>query len=644
MKFTFKRYWIFIIVLSLSLLKGRDIVTVTSPDKDIKVEFNNDSGVPKYEVNFKNKTIVAPSNLGLIRKDGDFTQGMGVDSIYDITKVTQEYVLKHGHQKNIEYFARRKKIGLKNSYGKKMDIIFQVSNDGVALRYSFPDTTKNIKEIKEEKTEFRFDSATKNWIQPLAKPGTGWNKTQPSYEEDYVNGENLAEIDSEFGWVFPALFKSKKIWIILSESASYGDYCGSRLSQTSDKKSFEISLATREEVIPGKRAKPASHLPWKTPWRIIGIGNKLGTIVESNLATDLAQPNVLGDTSFVEPGQASWSWVMYKDDSTVYDVQKRFIDFASEMNWEYCLIDCYWDQQIGFDKIKKLSSYAQNKDVELFLWYNSAGQWNTTPLTPRNKLLTHEKRLREFNKLQQAGIRGIKVDFFGGDGQSMINYYLNILKDAAKHDLMVNFHGCTIPRGWHRTFPNLVTMESVKGFEYVTFNQEVADRQPVKCTILPFTRNVFSPMDFTPMAFEDPTGINRKTTDAFELALSVLFYSGVQHFAATPQGMKSVPQYVKNILQRLPDFWQETEFVAGYPGQYVALARKYQNRWYIAGINGQNKSGKIKLDFSFINNYNKVNVIRSAGKTDSLEIKENQGLPNTMVLAPQDGFLIEVVK
>jgi hypothetical protein len=321
--------------------------------------------------------------------------------------------------------------------------------------------------------------------------------------------------------------------------------------------------------------------------------------VESTLGTDLAEPSKLKDVSFVKPGRASWSWIMLKDDSMVYDVQKRFIDFAADMKWEYCLIDAYWDTQIGYDRIAELADYAAVKNVGLLLWYNSVGNWNTTPQTPKNKLLTHHDRVKEFSRLKKMGIKGVKVDFFGGDGQSMMAYYQDIFEDAAKFNLSVNCHGATLPRGWQRTYPNLLTAEAIKGFEYVTFEQGNADLEPNHCCTAVFTRNVFDSMDFTPVCFTEVPNIRRVTTNGFELALAVIFTSGIQHYAQTPEGMAAVPAYVKDLMKEIPSHWDESCFIDGYPGKLVVIARRFKDKWYVAGINGENVEKSINLDLSF---------------------------------------------
>jgi hypothetical protein len=259
-------------------------------------------------------------------------------------------------------------------------------------------------------------------------------------------------------------------------------------------------------------------------------------------------------------------------------------------------------------------------------------------------MLTAESRRSEFQKLNDMGISGIKVDFFGGDGQSMMKYYIDILKDAANYNLAVNFHGCTFPRSWYRTYPNLVSMEAIKGEEYVTFGQYFADNQPSHCTVIPFTRNLFDPMDFTPVNFSGIPNIIRKTTSGFEIALSVLFISGIQHIAETPDGMAAQKDFVIDYMRSLPETWDDVKFIDGYPGKYVVLARKKDNIWYIAGINGENSECKLTLTAPFINHISKGTIIIDSNDKNEL-IKSDIDLSKQIdiTMSPYGGFVIKTI-
>lgn len=617
-----------------------------SPDNKISLNFwLNSNGEPYYSISHSENLVIKESRLGLISSDGDFSKGLSLDSVSDEVLVKDKYFLLHGKRQICEYLANKRIFYLKNKDNTSFAIIFQVSNDGVAFRYYFPQESDKKVKIYKEVTSFHFDLSTKAFLQPCPDARTGWCYTQPSYEE-YYQLEIPVGTPSPFqaGWVMPALFNYGNYWINITETAVDTNYCGSRLSQFSPDGEYRIQFPQPQETKGGEPYLPESTLPWYTPWRIIAIADNLATLVESTIGTDLANPAQYDVSEWLKPGIASWSWVILKDNATVFDIQKRFIDFASQMKWQYCLIDALWDTQIGYEKIKELAEYAKTKNVKILLWYNSAGDWNTTTLTPRDKLLTKESRYAEFSKLKEMGIAGIKVDFFGGDGQSMMKYYIDILKDAAKFNLAVNFHGSTYPRGWHRTYPNLVSMESIRGMEYVTFSQYFADNQPWHCTVIPFTRNLFDPMDFTPVNFSGIPNIKRRTTGGFELALSVLFTSGIQHIAETPEGMEQQIDFIKEYMRTIPVSWDDTKFIDGYPGKFVILARKKGNIWYIAGINGENTEKTVELNLSFISKKTKGYIITDSQDNKSFvkqDISFNK--PIKIKMLPYGGFVIKTL-
>lgn len=579
---------------------------ITSPDKKVSAEvWLSDDKHSFYTVSINNQPLLTISKLGIICEDEDFSSNLTLLSVSSPESVTDKYETFNAKRRINAYKAIRRVFHLQNAAGKKMDIIFQVSNDGVAFRYFFPGKSSDVKKIKEEITSFHFPAGTKAWMQPMQEAKSGFEHSNPAYEEYYQK-----EIDAgtpspgAAGWVYPALYKTPAAWAAITEGSLDGSYCATRLKQNSPDGEYSIGFPEAAEIFPGGELGPQSVLPWYSPWRIIAAGS-LKTIVESTLGTDLAKPAITQDLSYIKTGIASWSWILLKDDSTVFDVQKRFVDYAADMHWQYCLVDAGWDKKIGYDKMKALADYAKTKNIGILLWYNSAGSWNTVKFTPRDKLITHEERIKEFARLKDMGIKGVKIDFFGGDGQSMIQYYLDIFKDAAEYKLMVNCHGATLPRGWQRTYPNLVSMEAIKGMEFITFDQANTDEEPFHATTIPFTRNLFDPMDFTPMClYKIPKKI-RRTSSAFELALPIIFLSGIQHIAETPSGMLHVPGYVKEFLQNIPTYWEDTKFLDGYPGKFFVVARKRNNQWFIAGINGEKTSRDVELDLSFIPGDNK---------------------------------------
>ena len=458
-------------------------------EKTIALTFNLDKNQrPFYTISHKNSIVLDTSYLGIDRSDSNFYSNLSVLNVSEAKTIKDQYTLFHGKQKEITYEAKQYTVSLKNEDDKQLNIVFNVSEDGVAFRYEFPKTSDNSYQIKDEKTTFNLNKNTKSFLQPMSKAKTGWEHTNPSYEEHYDMEIPVNKPSSiKEGWVFPALFNTNQTWIAITETGLNSNYCGSRLQYNNTDEALKITFPQKEEVFTDGALLPESKTPWLTPWRVIAIGD-LKTITESTLGTDLADKAINMDTSFIKSGLASWSWALLKDDSVNYDTTKQFIDYASTMQWSYCLIDVNWDTTIGAEKMKALEDYARTKDVKLIVWYNSSGDWNTTPYHPKSKLLTHEDRVREFKRMNKLGISGVKIDFFGGDGQSMIAYYHDILKDAADYKLLVNFHGATLPRGWHRTYPHLMTVEAIKGQEFITFFQDIADLQPSHCATLPFTR------------------------------------------------------------------------------------------------------------------------------------------------------------
>lgn len=633
------------LIMSIMLVEAK-AVEIKSPDGKLRVTIElSEKGTLTYTVTANNQQVLQPSQLGIVSSHGDLSHSLVVVKVGKITRVQENYTLLTGKRKDCIYRANELTFEVRNPQNQILQIIFRVSNDGVAYRYCLLGESVDTVRIEKEWSSFHFPLGSRAWLHPHADARTGWNATQPSYEENYYLDIPVGTPSPlQAGWSFPALFFTGRHWVLITETNVRENYCGSRLSaQSSDGEYFITFPQPLETTADGAPVYPTGRLPLYSPWRVIIVGSSPGSIVESTLVTDLADPAVTHHLSFVKPGQASWSWVLLKDDSTVFPVQKAFVDYAARMRWRYCLVDAFWDKQIGYDKIQELIDYGRQKNVGILLWYNSAGGWNTTPLTPRDLMYNRETRRREFEKISKMGVAGVKIDFFGGDGQSMMAYYQEILKDALEYKLLVNFHGATIPRGWNRTYPNLMTMEAVKGFEFVTFEQPNADQQPVHCTVLPFTRNAIGPMDFTPVAFSEVPNIRRITSNAFELALSILFQSGIQHFAEIPQGMAAQPAYVQQFMSSVPEVWEDIKFIDGYPGKYIVLARKGNGKWYIAGINAQDKVQPITIDLKTIDLKAKSATIITDGETPrSFKQFETNKPVISLKIKPNGGFVATV--
>ena len=637
---------LFVVTMDASAATAASSTRIASPDERIVAEIRiNEDGSPLYTVIRGGELVLRESKLGLIRDDADFSRGLQLLTVSPVETVSDEYELLTSKRRHNSYRANRRTLSLETSAGQKLDIIFQVSDDGVAFRYRFPETSSRVYRLTKEVSSFNFLPETRTWLQPIAAAKTGFAETNPSYEETYER-EGVVGTPSPTGagWVYPALFRSGDTWLLISESALGRNYAGTRLRNEWRSTEYRVGFPDKLEHFQGGPVDPESRLPWITPWRLIVIG-ELKTIVESTLGTDLAEkPTIEAKVPAPGPGKASWSWPLLGDSNTNYETQKRFIDYASDMGWQYTLIDALWDTQIGDEKMKELVDYARGKGVSILAWYNSAGDWNTAPQTPRGLLLTSEDRKREFQRMKSLGIVGLKVDFWPGDGQSAIDYYHDMLEESARAGLLMNFHGSTLPRGWQRTYPHLMTMEAVKGLEFVTFDQKNAEDEPAHAAMLPFTRNVFDPMDFTPVVLDRINNIERRTSSAFELALSVLFTSGIQHYAEIPEGMAKAPPYVRDFLKAVPSIWDEVKFIDGFPGKYVVVARRSANTWYVAGINAEKEPRKVRLDLRLLSARGGTLISDGASGANLSFSRRNVDAESenvlTLTIAPRGGFVL----
>ncbi len=601
-----KRLYLLCLVLFLSLGSALAATKKTdglykSPDKKVSLQLMNLKGQFYFKVMYEGKVVVEKSPLGLETSLGAFSQELKqVKKIKNSVKFVS-YTQLIGKKSSISVSYREVRLSLKNDQSTPLDVIFRVSNDGVAYRYKLYGSGPCT--VNRELGGFRFPYGSTGFMTPLSVAHSGWARTNPSYEEHYKLDIPVGTPSTlGVGWTYPALFKIPGAgWVMVSETGTTGTYCGTHLAHLSTDSLYHIEFPNPAEGLPAQHAKAMMSLPFETPWRMMIVGKDPSMVAQSTMATDLVKPMYKAKSSY-KPGKATWSWVVLKDDSVTYDVTRRFIDMADTLKFNLCLIDAPWDVQIGRENVAKLAAYANTKGVGLLLWYNSNGKWNDAPQTPKNYMDNQETRRAEMKWMQSIGIKGIKVDFFGGDKQFYMQYYEDILKDANDFGLTVNFHGTTLPRGWERIYPNFVTDESVKGMEFVTFGQADADKQPQHCATLPFLRNVVGPMDFTPVILNERLGSNRKsgpirrTTMGFELALPVVLFSGVQHFGLVPENINQMPVEVFQYLKDVPTVWDETRFLAGYPGKECVVARRSGATWYVAGINGENYEKTLTFD------------------------------------------------
>ena len=595
--------------LTSSVLAWAGDVNVFSPDGKVEVKVSDAGGRMYYSVALDGQEMLQPSALGLKTSIGDFTRNLSIFNSSQ-SSVTSSYQMRGTKAASADYSANRLSIDVKNKDGQKMSIVFQVSNNDVAFRYEMPRQKWQKKDMKRvrimsEASSFNLPAGTTTFISPQIGPERGWEQTKPSYEEVYC-ADGAMDTPSKYnhGYIFPALFHLPKGWVLISETGVSSAYCGSHLSDWQAGIGYTIAYPDNGENNGYGTDFAAIPLPGKTPWRTITLGTSLKPIVETTISYDLVEPLYEPSTDYM-PGRYTWSWLIWQDNSINYEDQVKFIDLASAMGFEYCLVDNWWDTQIGRDRIAELSKYAQSKGVHLMLWYNSNGYWNDAPQGPRDCMNTSIAREREMKWMQSIGIKGIKVDFFGGDKQQTMQLYEDILSDANRYGLQVIFHGCTMPRGWEKMYPNYVASEAVLASENVFFDEGAAIREPFDLTLHPFCRNATGAMDWGGVIMnkylskDNKSRHSRKTTDIFEMASGIVMQTSVQCVAMQPNNLSELPQFESDFLRGLPTTWQETRFIEGYPGKYVVLARKSTDgKWYIAGLNAQKEPVTLTLDLS----------------------------------------------
>ncbi|HEV7993729.1 MAG TPA: glycoside hydrolase family 97 catalytic domain-containing protein [Gemmatimonadaceae bacterium] len=584
--------------------------------------------------------VLAPSPLGLVRASGDFTHGLTLVSAGRATDVADAYRMVTGKQRDIRRQGRQRVFTFRTEAGATLTLTARAYRDGVAFRYGFPRGELTLDSLVGEATGFHVPMGGRAWMQPYARVST-W---APAYENDYQNGIPVGtRAPDEVGWALPMLFSANDSWILVTEAGLDRTSYGVHVEQRADDGLYRVRLPEEAETYGLAPRAAAIGFPWVSPWRVIIVGPTLGTIVESTLVTDLAPPAVFTDVSWIKPGRVSWSW--WSDMGSPRDYQKLFpfVDLSQRMHWEYSLLDLGWPEMTNGGDVSDLLDYARARGVGLIAWYNSGGTHNQVPdAGPKDLLSTPEARMAELRRIRALGFKGIKVDFMQSDKQYVIGLYEDILRDAAANRLFVDFHGSTIPRGWQRTYPNLLSMEAVKGSEQYgdpAFQRNAATFN----TIYPFTRNVIGSMDYTPVILGDaPNRLRNLTTNAHELALSVVFESGLQHFVSTPAMIDSQPDYVQRFLQAVPTAWDETRFIDGYPGRMAVLARRRGTDWYLGAINGDTAVATAQVPLTFLGPAGYDVGLIADGEDDRSYQYGTRRMTNrdtiTVELAPRGGF------
>ncbi len=571
---------------------------VASPNGKLVVTISDEGGKPAYTVSYDGHIVLTPSALGLKTNIGDLTQQLTLKSC-DSKTISDHYTVRNIKQQTVDYEAVEAVCHFTQGNKPVMDITFRVSNRDVAYRYRvLPKGETRVCVVESEASAFVMPENTTTFLCPQSSPMHGFARTSPSYETSYDLDQPVGRNGWGEGYTFPCLFKvpaAQPVWVLISETGTDGDYVGCRLLNEGAG-NYRIGFPQQGEMNGVGSITPAISLPGETPWRTITVG-PLANIVETTVPFDLVQPKYKASQEYIY-GKGSWSWIIGMDSSCNFDEQKRYIDFSAAMGYQSVLIDAFWDRQIGYDRIAELARYGKAKGVGLFLWYNSNGSWNDAPQTPIGKMNNARIRRAEMKWMHDNGIRGIKVDFFGGDKQPMMQLYEDILADANDFGLLVIFHGCTLPRGWERMYPNYAASEAVLASENLHFGQGSCDAEARNACIHPFIRNTVGSMDFGGSTLnkfynaDNQHGTHRVTSDVYALATAVLFQSAVQHFALAPNNLTDAPAWAIDFMRMVPTTWDEVRFIDGYPGKYILLARRSGSKWYVVGVNAEQQPVK----------------------------------------------------
>ena len=590
--------------------------TVTSPDGKLAVNVECKEGKAFYTVNYDGKQMLGASALGLVANYGDFSQNLKMGALKS-EKKHLAYKMTRIKKEKIEKDASEATIGFLNSKKDSMTLHLHVSNNDIAYKYEMSrpkkDNPKSVI-IYNEVSGFNFPEQTTTFLCPQITPMTGWERTKPSYEEEYTPDAPM-NVKSQFGvgYTFPCLFKvGNDGWVLVSETGVSSAYPGCRLSDYEPGKGYTIAFPQKGENNGIGSEYAGIPLPGETPWRTITVGSSLAPIVETTIPYDVVEPLYEASQTY-KPSRYTWSWLIWQDNSINYDDQVKMVDVAAAQGYEAVLVDNWWDKQIGRKRIEELSKYAKSKKVSLMLWYNSNGFENDAPQTPRQIMNNSIARKKEMAWMKKIGVVGIKVDFFGGDKQETMKLYEDILSDANDYGLEVIFHGCTMPRGWERMYPNYVSSEAALASENVYFTDYHAKKEAFEMTMHPFSRNAVASFDWGGVMMnkyfskDNKSRHQRYTSDVFEMATAITNQSSVNCICLYPNNLQDVPQWELDWLKNVPTAWEDTKFIAGYPTKYAVVARKSSvengsgaaltaGRWFVGGLNATDKPLALTLD------------------------------------------------
>lgn len=618
-----------LLALTMAMPAAASAETKTSPNGKVAWEaVMTDGRVSGFNMAYAKdgkamQQVMTVSDYGVQTKDGG-GRDLQLVAVSKPKKVTDSYIMLSGKRSHCSNEANEVTYLFKDNLGRKQKVVVRLYNDGIAFRYELDSLQHTL--VNDERTTYRIGEGTKRWMQK-------WNE---SYE-DFFPLSTTGEGENRH-WGYPALLQTDdNVWALITEAGIERFHSASSL--------YNDRAATDYRVVPDENTQNTTG-GWHSPWRVVIIGDK-EDVVQSTLVTDVSEPSRIADTSWMHPGSVSWIYWAYNHGSNDYQIVRKYVDMAAKLHLPYVLIDAEWDEMHNGGNIYDALKYAKEKGVKPILWYNSSTAWlkKWGAPGPHERLNAPENREKEFAWLEKNGVAGVKIDFFAGDKQATMEYCIDILESAARHHLLVNFHGATVPRGWQRTYPNLMSTEGVYGEEWYNNLPVLTDKAAAHNATLPFTRNVIGSMDYTPCAFSDSQHPHI-TTNAHELALSVLFESALLHWADKPESYLAQPEAVQSFIGSLPTTWDETRLVAGYPAESVVMARRKGNTWYVAGINGKDEEQTLAMNLSFISNgKHTVQLFEDSGnkaKPWKISVKKISSMPGKITLKARGGFVMVI--
>lgn len=601
---------------------------VFSPNGKVEWREKADGYAVVYHDGNSECEVLDITDVGMLMKDGG-GKDLKLKTKTPVKAVKDTYTMIGGKRRECSNEANETTYLYIDNIGRQQSLTVRAYNDGVAFHYAL-DGLQHTRPT-EELTTYRIPEGTKRWMQKWTEP----------YEEFFplaTTGEN-----ENRRWGYPALIQpSDNVFALITEAGIERWNSGSSLYNDRNKELYWVVMDVNQQNATGR---------WTSPWRVIIVG-KLEDVVASTLVTDVSEPCRISDTSWIKPGSVSWIYWAYNHGSNDYQIIRQYVDMAVDMHWPYVLIDAEWDEMKNGGSIEDAIRYALDRGIKPLLWYNSSTAWLKAwgAPGPHERLNAPELREREFAWLERMGVAGVKIDFFAGDKQETMEYCIDLLECAARHHLLVNFHGATIPRGWQRTYPNLMSVEAVYGAEWYNNNATLTPKAAAHNATLPFTRNVIGPMDYTPCTFSDSQHPHI-TTHAHELALSVLFESPLLHWADKPESYLVQPREVRDFMSALPTTWDETRLLGGYPGEWVVMARRSGSTWYVTGINGKDTAQTLSFDTSILPKGRYTLFTDKPGYKGELpannpepwSIKKGKGkAPSKMTCQPRGGFVYVV--